>query len=61
MKRECRIRAAATQAEKKALSAIARLDGRSPSECMRELIRDRAKELGVWDPSEDNATGEKAQ
>ena len=61
MRRNYRIRAAATQAEKKALLAIARLEGRHPSESLRELVRERAQELGVWHPSEDNASGEKAQ
>ena len=60
MKRKHSIRAAATQAEKKALLAIAGLQGRNPSETLRELVRERAQELGVWPPPQGEEHGEVA-
>jgi hypothetical protein len=60
MKRECRIRAAVTKAEQQALLAIARLENRNPSETLRELVRQRAQELGVWRPHKEEEHREDA-
>ena len=43
-----KIVARASDAEYLALHAIARRQGRKVSEALRELIRDRAMQLGVW-------------
>ena len=61
MSRTQKISVSVSNVEKRALLALAKLEARNPSETLRELVRRRAEELGVWDPSEDNATEQKAQ
>ena len=42
------IQARASEDEYQALLAIARHQRRKPTEALRELVREKAKELGLW-------------
>ena len=42
------IQARASRDEFEALQAIARRQRRRPSEALRELVREKAKQLGLW-------------
>jgi hypothetical protein len=42
------LKARATPAERRALEAVARQEGRKPAEMLRELVREAALARGVW-------------
>jgi hypothetical protein len=42
------LKARATPAERRALEAVARQEGRKPAEMLRELVREAARARGVW-------------
>jgi hypothetical protein len=42
------LKARATPAERRALEAVARHEGRKPTEMLRELVREAAQVRGVW-------------
>ena len=48
MKRDTVIATRCNETERKALAALAKVERRSPSETIRELVRAAAIERGVW-------------
>lgn len=48
MRRTEVIRAVASKAEKRALRDIAYREDRTPSDMLRQLVRERAQEMGLW-------------
>lgn len=52
MVKQPELRARCTEAELAALAALARKEHLRPTELLRQLVRDAARELGVWPPSD---------